>query len=142
MNCLIDTCLVSELIKPRPQPSVIEWLDRMPENGLFLSVITFGELGKGIAKLGHGGKRKRLMNWVARDLKERFEGRILNLDLAVMETWGSIMGELEKKGRLVPLMDSLIAATALQNSMVVVTRNTKDMAPLGVKTINPWCGVS
>lgn len=138
MNYLIDTCVISEFTRARPQTIVLQWLDSVSESSLFLSVITFGELHKGISRLSQGAKHKGLSHWVEQDLKKRFEGRILNLDLAVMETWGNIMGELEKKGRLVPLMDSLIAATALEHDLTIATRNTQDMQPLNVRVINPW----
>lgn len=138
MNYLLDTCILSESIKKIPNKNVLHWLDQIPENQLYLSVITLGELFKGIQKLPRSAKRTRLAHWVEEDLKDRFLGKILPLDLKVMQTWGTLVGELENQGRLLPTLDSLIAATAATHKMTVVTRNVQDMIPSGIPTLNPW----
>ena len=138
MRYLLDTCLISELIKPRPNAAVVSWLDDRDEHGLFLSVLTLGELQKGISKLTGSVKKERLHEWVSNDLVERFDGRILAIDREVATAWGIMQGEAERRGDKLPVMDSLIAATAQCYNLTVVTRNAKDMERCGVKVYNPW----
>jgi len=138
MKYLLDTCLVSELVKKDPNPAVVSWLDEQDEQKLFLSVLNLGELQKGISKLPDGAKKEELQAWVALDLVERFTGRILELDLETALCWGRIQGEAEQAGEKLPVMDSLIAATAKAHGLVVVTRNVRDIERCGVKVCNPW----
>jgi len=138
MKYLLDTCLVSELVKKEPNPAVVSWLDEQDEQKLFLSVLNLGELQKGISKLPDGAKKEELQAWVALDLVERFTGRILELDLETALCWGRIQGEAEQAGEKLPVMDSLIAATAKAHGLVVVTRNVRDIERCGVKVCNPW----
>ena len=138
MKYLLDTCLISELVKKEPNPAVISWLDEQDEQKLFLSVLNFGELQKGISKLPDGTKKEELQAWVALDLVERFTGRILELDLETALCWGRLQGEAEQAGEKLPVMDSLIAATAAAHGLVVVTRNVKDIERCGVRVCNPW----
>jgi len=135
---LLDTCLVSELVKKEPNPKVMAWLDECDEQNLFLSVLTLGELQKGISKLVDGVKKENLQNWVEYDLAERFEGRILELGLSTALAWGKLQGETEQKGEKLPVMDSLIAATAAAHGLYVVTRNTSDLERCQAKVFNPW----
>jgi predicted nucleic acid-binding protein len=135
---LLDTCLISELVKKEPNPAVVNWLDGQDEQKLFLSVLNLGELQKGISKLPDGAKKDELQAWVALDLVERFTGRILEIDLETALSWGRLQGEAEQAGEKLPVMDSLIAATAAAHGLVVVTRNVKDMERCGVKVCNPW----
>ena len=138
MKYLLDTCLISELVKKEPNPSVVSWLDQQDEQTLFLSVLNLGELQKGISKLTDGTTKDELQAWVALDLVERFTGRILDIDLETALSWGRLQGEAEQAGEKLPVMDSLIAATAAAHGLVVVTRNAKDMERCGVKVCNPW----
>jgi len=135
---LLDTCLISELIRKEPNPAVVSWLDAQDEQALFLSVLNLGELQKGISKLPDGAKKDELQAWVGLDLVERFTGRILEIDLATALSWGRLQGEAEKVGEKLPVMDSLIAATAAAHGLVVVTRNVKDIERCGVRVCNPW----
>ncbi|HZV81591.1 MAG TPA: type II toxin-antitoxin system VapC family toxin [Geobacteraceae bacterium] len=138
MKYLLDTCLISELVKKEPNPAVINWLDEQDEQKLFLSVLNLGELQKGISKLPDGAKKDELQTWVALDLVERFTGRILEIDLTTALSWGRLQGEADRLGEKLPVMDSLIAATAAAHGLVVVTRNVKDMERCKARIINPW----
>jgi predicted nucleic acid-binding protein len=135
---LLDTCLISELVKKEPNPGVVNWLDEQDEQTLFLSVLNLGELQKGISKLPDGTKKDELQAWIGLDLVERFAGRILDIDLETAICWGRIQGEAERAGEKLPVMDSLIAATAAAHGLVVVTRNVRDMERCGVRVCNPW----
>ena len=138
MKYLLDTCLISELVKKEPNPAVVSWLDEEDEQKLFLSVLNLGELQKGISKLPDNAKKDELQAWVALDLVERFAGRILDIDLETALSWGRLQGEAEQAGEKLPVMDSLIAATAVAHGLVVVTRNVRDMERCGAKVCNPW----
>ena len=138
MKYLLDTCLISELVKKEPNPGVVNWLDEQDEQTLFLSVLNLGELQKGISKLPEGTKKDELQAWIGLDLVERFTGRILDIDLDTALCWGRIQGEAEQEGLKLPVMDSLIAATATAHGLIVVTRNVRDMERCGVRVCNPW----
>ena len=138
MSWLLDTCVVSELVRPRPKASVIAWIQQCDEDELFLSVITIGELEKGIAKLPDSAKRTRLENWVRRDLRDRFVGRLLAIDAGVAARWGAMTGASEARGRPLPVIDGLIAATGEHHNLTVVTRNTEDLERCGARCFNPW----
>lgn len=138
MKYLLDTNVVSELIKKEPNPRVVRWIDECDESALFLSAVTFGELQKGIAKLDDRSRAERLQKWVNRDLTQRFEGRILPIDLDVAFTWGRIQGVSEKIGMKLPVLDSLIAATAIANNLIVVTRNVNDLERCQASVLNLW----
>lgn len=138
MKYLLDTCLISELIKKEPNPAVVSWLDEQDEQKLFLSVLNLGELQKGISKLPDGTRKSELQEWVALDLVERFTGRILEIDLDTALFWGRLQGEAEQVGEKLPVMDSLIAATAAAHGLVVVTRNVRDIERCKVRVCNPW----
>jgi predicted nucleic acid-binding protein len=125
-------------MKKEPSPRVIRWLEKTDETSLFLSVIVFGELRKGICKLPGSRKRKRLEAWVDQDLAERFTGRVLPVDLEVARRWGELSSEMEKKGRPVPVLDGLLAATAIEAGLTLVTRNTGHLEGTGVKVLDPW----
>jgi toxin FitB len=135
---LLDTCLISELVKKEPNPAVVSWLDEQDEQTLFLSVLNLGELQKGISKLTDGAKKEELQAWIGLDLVERFTARILDVDLETALCWGRLQGAAEQAGDKLPVMDSLIAATAAAHGLIVVTRNVKDMERCGVKVCNPW----
>lgn len=138
MKYLLDTCVISELVRPKPATSVANWIREQQEYLLYFSVLTLGELRKGIDRLPEGRKRVRLENWLNRDLRLRFVGRWLPIDEEIAERWGLVNARAIAQGRAMPVIDSLIAATALVHGMTVVTRNTDDMQPSGVLLLNPW----
>ena len=138
MSYLIDTCCISELVKKKPNPNVMKWFADRDELSMYLSVITFGELRKGIQKLPDSKKKKELNRWVTEDLNQRFKNRVLNITIEEVNKWGEILAAAEKNGKPPPAIDSLIAATALVHDLSVVTRNTQDMEGSGVEVINPW----
>jgi predicted nucleic acid-binding protein len=135
---LVDTCVISELIKKRPAKEVVAWVREQDEISLFISVLTFGELEKGIAKVDNAKRRQTLRDWVDHDLKRRFAGRVLAFDYEAACRWGSITGEAEKEGSPIPVLDGQLAATALTHGLTFVTRNTSDVAPSNVPVLNPW----
>ena len=138
MSYLLDTCVISELVSACPAPVVLEWMNSVEATRLFLSVLTIGEIKRGIVRLPASKRRSALESWLEQDLSLRFHGRILSLDVSVMLTWGQLVAELERKGRPLPAIDSLIAATALHYQFQLVTRNEKDFANTGVNILNPW----
>jgi toxin FitB len=138
MTYLLDTCLISELVTKHPNPQVLAWLDTQPPETLYLSIITIGEIAKGIGKLPESARKKRLADWLNQDLLSRFEHRIIGLDIPTMKLWGNLVGRLEPQGRVLPVMDSLIAAIALQNNLTLVTRNEADFIGTGLAIVNPW----
>jgi predicted nucleic acid-binding protein len=138
MKYLLDTCAISELTKTKPDKKVISWITNNDEANYYLSSLTFGELYKGVSKLPDSKKRKKLFLWIEHDLKERFAGKILDIDLMVARTWGQIQEASEAVGNPMPTIDSLIAATGLTHDLTVVTRNITDMQQSGVSLLNPW----
>lgn len=138
MNYLLDTCVISELIKKIPNKKVVNWISKIPEESLFLSVFTIAELHKGIEKLSAGRKKTELHEWVNLDLKNRFENRILVFDLDAAEKWGAIQAAAEISGTPMSLIDGLICSIAVTHEMTLVTRNNKDMGASGVALLNPW----
>jgi predicted nucleic acid-binding protein len=119
---------------------VLLWLDEQDEASLYISVLTIGELEKGIAKLAASARRNRLLQWVRRDLAGRFGTRVLQIDTRVAARWGSIAGESEKRGRPLPVIDCLLSATALVHGLTVATRNIEDFERCGATCVNPWVG--
>lgn len=138
MKYLLDTCIVSELIKKNPDHKVAAWIAGKEENNLFLSVLTFGEIHKGIEKMPTSKKKTRLHNWVEIELRERFKNRIIDFNLEVATIWGKIQALSEMQGKAMPTIDGQIAATGLAYSLTIVTRNTSDMQISGVELYNPW----
>jgi predicted nucleic acid-binding protein len=135
---LLDTNVLSELIKPKPDAKVVQWIDGADEAILFLSVLTLGEVRNGIARLRSGSRRGRLEAWLQVDLRGRFQDRILPIDEAVADRWGAISAAAAAQGKPVPVIDGLIAATALHYDLILVTRNGSDVAGTGVAILNPW----
>lgn len=138
MTYLLDTCVVSELLKPRPSRTVTAWLAAQREEDLHLSVLTLGEVQKGVAQLPRSRKKARLQSWLDRDLRDRFRGRIAPIDENVALTWGRVSGDALARGRPLPVIDSLIAATAIVRDAAVVTRDEAGIREAGAKTVNPW----
>src|SRR5215203_3635562 len=123
MRYLLDTNVISELVARQPNQHVIRWIDAQDVNSVYLSVITIGELRKGVEKLADSARKDQLGAWLIDDLLLRFDGHILSIDVGVMMVWGELTGRLERIGRPLPAIDSLIAALALHNNCTLVTRN-------------------
>ena len=138
MRYLLDTCIISELIAKQPNQSVIAWLETQTPETLHFSVVTLGEVAKGIRKLPDSRRKSTLTHWLNQDLPNRFVSRIESLDAETMLIWGELVGSLELQGRSLPVLDSIIAAIALKGSFHLVTRNVKDFAELGIEVINPF----
>ncbi|GHT98007.1 ribonuclease VapC [Betaproteobacteria bacterium] len=135
MSYLIDTNVLSELRKRVPDTNVVRWVAERPAATLYLSVLTLGELRKGITALPEGARRQKLQDWLEVELPAFFAGRILPVDVAVAERWGWLMGAAR---RSLPAIDSLLAATALTHQLTLVTRNLKDFHTPNLDVQNPW----
>lgn len=135
---LLDTNVISELLKPEPEAKVVRWIEETDESILFLSVITIGEIRKGIERLAPGSRRGRLESWLKIDLRARFRNRILPVDESVAERWGALSAAAAAKGKPLPVIDGLLAATAVHHDLMFVTRNVRDVAGTSVSTLNPW----
>ncbi len=140
MNFLVDTCAISELVRPTPDKNVLKWFKSVDEQILFLSVITIGEIKKGISRLPLSHKRDGLTKWLENDLRERFYGRIIGIDSSIAILWGDLLGKAESDGKPLSAIDALIAATALNNNMKIATRNSADFSGTGVSVFDPWIG--
>lgn len=137
MSFLLDTNVVSEWVKPQPNPAVIAWLDEVDEDRVFLSVITLTELRYGIERLPAGKRRKRLQDWLEHELTLRFEDRILDINQPVANACGEILARREAAGRPLGAMDAYLAATAEVHRLTLVTRNDSDFTGV-VRCLNPW----
>lgn len=138
MSFLLDTNIVSEWVKPRPDQGVVAWLANVDEDRVFISVVTLAELRHGVERMGDGDRRRRIDEWLRLELPARFEGRVLFIDDAVADAWGRVVAHREALGRRIGPMDAFIAATAKVHELTVVTRNTSDFK-LSVKAVvNPW----
>ena len=135
---LLDTNVVSELVKPRPDARVVAWIRGGDEADLHLSVLTFAEIRFGIEKLPRGARRERLRGWMETELTDRFEDRILDIERGIAELWGVIMARAAAISLRLPVMDTLLAATAEYHGMTMVTRNVRDFARADVATLDPW----
>ena len=135
MSYLLDTNIVSETIRRNQNRAVVGWLEQVPAEALFISVLTLGEIRKGVEALADKKRKERLRLWLERELPVWFEDRVLPVDLAVAERWGRLLAEV---GRPVPTIDSLLAATALHYELRLVTRNSRDFDYPGLEVINPW----
>jgi toxin FitB len=135
---LLDTNVLSEWTKPRPNPGVVAWLAEVDEDRVYISVITIAELRHGIERMAAGSRRKRLDEWLQDELPLRFEDRVLPVNGAVADAWGKLVAQSETAGRPIHAMDAFIAATAEVHGFALVTRNASDFE-VAVKTIvNPW----
>lgn len=137
MSFLLDTCALSELTRPKPHPGFLAWFDSQPPDNLFTSVLTVGEIEKGISLAPASQKKLVLETWLGR-MRGVFAGRILHIDDVVATTWGRLAAAAERSGRPLAVIDGLIAATALTHAFSIVTRNVSDFEPTGVMLINPW----
>ncbi len=135
MSYLIDTNVLSELRRKSPDPGVVAWFSQRPATTLYLSVLTLGEIRKGIEGVDDEIRRQALLDWLETELPTFFTGRILSIDGAVADRWGRLIAAA---GRPLPVIDSLLAATALEHDLVLITRNIKDFSGLPVQIFNPW----
>lgn len=135
---LLDTNVISELTRPEPDARVSLWLDTVDESLLFLSVLTLGEIRKGLSALGSAQRRARLEVWLVAELTTRFANRLLSIDAGIADRWGRLAGEAKRAGKPLPVIDGLLAATALHHDLKIVTRNTRDFAIHRVESLNPW----
>lgn len=138
MKYLLDTCVISELVRHSPNERVVSWLEAQDGDSLYLSWLTIGEVRMGIVKRGGDARAKELEHWLNDIIVSSYGNRILPVDGDVARLWGDICGVAERAGRKRPAIDSLIAATALANHMTLVTRNVDDMAGTGVSIFNPF----
>ena len=138
MNYLLDTNVISEWVKPHPDPGVIQWLLDADEDRVHVSVISFAEIRHGIELLPRGPRRTRLTDWLQTDLTERFQDRIIGVDREIAEQWGICMALARKAGITLGLMDAFFAATARAHSLSLVTRNVSHFGELGITLLNPW----
>jgi predicted nucleic acid-binding protein len=138
VSYLLDTCVLSELVRPAPDPGVVKWARAHDELEMYISVLTIGELTRGVEKLGKSRRKEQLRRWLEHDLSERFKGRVLPVDSSVAAAWGAMTAAAERVGVTVPAVDGLIAATAAVAGLAVVTLNVADMQATGVRLVNPW----
>lgn len=135
MSYLLDTNVLSELRRREPDPGVVAWVAERPATTLFLSVLTLGEIRKGIEPLADSPRRLALLDWLETELSAFFSGRLLAVDGGVADRWGRLQAQA---GRPLPAIDSLLAATALHHGLVLVTRNGHDFAFPGLEVVDPW----
>jgi toxin FitB len=135
---LLDTNCVSELIRHKPESRVIEWVEAVDESMLYLSVLTIGEIRRGLAALAQGKRRTRLETWVEVDLMSRFAGRTLPIDAGIADRWGVITADAKRRGKSLSIIDGLLAATALHHNLTLVSRDPSDFLHAHVEVLNPW----
>jgi hypothetical protein len=138
VSFLLDTNVVSEWVKPRPEPRVVAWLAAVDEDRVFMSVVTLAELRHGIDRLAPGSRRARLEDWLGGELPLRFEGRVLPIDAVVADRWGEIVARRERAGRPMTAMDAFMAATAEVHTLTLVTRNAADFRSAVKAVFDPW----
>lgn len=137
MKTLLDTCVLAELRRPEGLLEVKAAVSEIPEADLYISVITVGEIAKGVGLLALGPKKKALASWLA-GLETTFAGRILGIDLETARLWGEILARAQRSGTVIPGVDGLMAATALRHGLSIMTRNKRHFEPSGAVVIDPW----
>ena len=140
MNFLLDTNVISEWTKPRPDEGVVRWLADADEDRVFVSVVTLAELRYGVERLPAGARRRRLDSWLSDEIRTRFEARVLSVDAAIADIWGAVVARRNAAGRPIGNIDALIAATAKHHELALVTRDVKDFEGLGLRLLDPWGG--
>jgi predicted nucleic acid-binding protein len=135
---LLDTNCISELVRGKPEQRVLEWMAGADESLLYLSVLTLGEIRKGVAGLPQSKRRTHLETWLDLELQPRFSGRILPIDEVVAHRWGLLAADAKRSGRSLPAIDGLLAATALHHNLTIISRNVSDFASAQVPILNPW----
>jgi hypothetical protein len=136
MSYLLDTNVISELVRPKPTKAVLTWFENIPSEALHISVLTLGEIRKGVEHMPDGARREKLRLWLEHELAEWFGSRVLPVDIPVADRWGRLLAQMV---RPVPTIDSLLAATALHHELRLVTRDQKDFDYPGLEVVNPWC---
>ena len=139
MSYLIDTNVLSELVRPKPDAAVLHWFSNTPDDALFLSALTLGEIRKGVEKMADIKRREKLRLWLEHDLRDWFGARILPVGPEVADHWGRLLAQA---GRPLPAIDSLLTATALHHDLRLVTRNTKNFDYMGLEVVNPWLALA
>lgn len=137
MKALLDTCVLSALARPQADAAVRQAVQDLGEDNAFVSVISLGEIAKGIALLAEGARKRSLDAWL-RGLSAGYRERVLEIDAATAQLWGELTAAAQQRGRRVAAADGLIAASALRHGLHVMTRNVGDFAPTGVRLVNPW----
>ena len=138
MPFLLDTCSLSEFVVPKPNLAAKEKLTSLPRAELFISTITIGELEQGITELAEGNRKRFLRGWLDDHVLVLYAQRILAVDVAIARQWGMLNGRLRSEGHMMQVEDSLLAATALEFGLTIVTRNESDFLHSGVPVLNPW----
>jgi tRNA(fMet)-specific endonuclease VapC len=138
MSYLLDTCVLSEFTRRQPDRKVVEWVSSADELSLYISVISIGEIQKGIMRLPESPRKDELSKWLQSELMPRFGDRLLVLDAGVLLAWGNLLAGIEAVGKKMPAIDSLIAAIAIYHEFTLVTRNQAEFEPSQVKIVNPW----
>ncbi len=138
MSFLLDTTVVSEWMKPLPDPSVIRWLAEVDEDRVYLSVMTLAELRYGTERLPADARKSRLETWLREELPLRFEGRLLVIEATIADAWGRVVNRCSAVGRPIGVMDAFFAATAEVHALTLVTRNVSDFTASGIFLFNPW----
>ncbi|THB63536.1 MAG: type II toxin-antitoxin system VapC family toxin [Spirochaetaceae bacterium] len=134
---LLDTCVISEAMRPQPDRKVLAWLDSVPEHSVYLPALVAGELQKGIQLLEDGQKRQALQLWFEQ-LRVRFAGRSIGIDEQTGLIWGELSARLQGTGHSLPVTDGLLAACAIRHGAILATRNTADFQATGIHLLNPW----
>jgi len=137
MIYLLDTCVLSELTRPKPERAVLRWLEALDDSAVVISVLTLGELERGVGKLPTGARKRALAAWLE-EIEGAYATRILDITAAVASEWGRLCARSERQGVTMPVIDSLIGATALVHQLTVATRNLADLNRTGARTFNPW----
>jgi predicted nucleic acid-binding protein len=135
---LLDTNCISEVVRLKPEPRVMAWMEGAEESLLYLSVLTMGEIRKGLAALQQSKRRTQLETWLELELQARFSGRILPIDAAVADRWGLLAASAKRSGKALSSIDGLLAATAIHHNLTIVSRNVSDFANTYVPVVNPW----
>lgn len=138
MTYLLDTNVISEWTKPRPDRGVVAWLEVADESSLYLSVVALAEIRLGIELLPKGRKRDQLTHWLEADLAHRFEGRVIEIDQPIAGAWGQIVARGRAQGAAPPILDAFLVATAIVHGMTLVTRNVRDVQRFGAAVFDPW----
>ena len=138
MAFLLDTNVVSETIRPRPDKTVLDWIEAQAPTDLFLAAQTIGELVRGARKVKEQARRERFKRWIEQDLARQFDGRVLPFDGRTAAVWGRLMGDGDRAGRPPAAADAQIAAVAIQHDLIIVTRNVKDFRNFDIQLFDPW----
>lgn len=138
MAFLLDTNVISETVRPKPEPRVLNWLEHQSPEELYLSAMTIGELMRGAHKVKEKARRDRLTTWIEEDLTRQFDTRILPFDESSARIWGELMGNGDRTGKTPPAFDAQIAAIAIDRGLVLITRNVTDFNKFELEILNPW----